>query len=134
MEIGKLPVGALVEDRDGTFHYYVASQDQPGYDGTTLLSRDVVLIGAFDGAEPDYPQRRHPRDRASFGSNDLKTSNLMSWLGSDRQDWFEPKTPWDTPPDSAHIRNGARGYADLPGYLTFLPEPVKMYSPLSLMT
>jgi len=125
MEISQLPVGALVESRDGAFAYYVASQDQSGYQGTTLLSRDVVLIGPFDGAEPDNPQKRHPRDRAAFGSNELVDSNVLQWLNSGEKDWFVPATRWDTPPEPAYIRNGARGYRDLPGYLTALPETVR---------
>ena len=125
MEVSQLPVGTLVESRDGTFAYYVASQDQPGYPGTTLLSRDVVLIGAFDGAEPDNPRKRHPRDRAHFGSNDLAASNVLQWLNSDKTDWYAPATEWDKPPESAYIRNGARGYRDLAGYLTSLPGPVR---------
>lgn len=125
MKISDLPVGALVESRDGGFACYVASQDQPGYTGTTLLSRDVVLIGPFDGAEPDNPQRNNPRDRAAYGSNALGESNVMQWLNSGERDWFRPRTPWDTPPAPAYIRNHARGYQDLPGYLTTLPGAVR---------
>lgn len=125
MQISKLPVGALVESRDGRFACYVAAQDQPGYNGTTLLSRDVVLIGPFDGAEPENPQNRHPRDRASFGSNGLRESNLLQWLNSDQTDWFRAQTRWDTPPAPEFIRNRARGYQDLPGYLATLPVQVR---------
>ncbi len=125
MQLSKLPVGALIRDRQDSFACYVASQDQPNYAGTTLLSRDVVLIGPFDAAEPENPQNRHPGDQARFGSNDLETSNLMQWLNSDKPDWYHPATHYDTPPVSEYIRNGADGYLDLPGYLTKLPASVK---------
>lgn len=125
MQISMLPVGVLIQSGQSGFSYYVASHDQPGYPGTTLLSRDVVLIGPFDGAEPKNPRNRHPDNCAEFGSNALADSNVLSWLGSDDVDWFHPKTAWDMPPEPEFIRNGARGYRDLPGYLTTLPEPVK---------
>ncbi len=122
MELQSLPVGACVRNESGSFCCYVAAQDHPGYSGTTLLSEQVVLIGAFDAAETDAAEEKH---RHIYGNNDFARSNLLQWLNGEGGDWFSPTHGADAPPTDANIRHGARGYADRRGYLTDLPAAVR---------
>lgn len=115
MELKSLPVGARLEDQSGSFRYYVAAQNHPGYAGTTLLSAQVVLVGPLDAAEPE----------SVYGSNNLAHSNLLQWLCSETDDWFVPQHSHDMPPISQNIRHEARGYTQTPGYLGTLPPAVR---------
>ena len=125
MEIKNLPVGARIRDKNGLFDYYVAAQNHPGYEGTTLLSTQVVLIGPLDAAE--RTASAEPKQQMTYGNNDFELSNLLQWLGSDQDDWYIPAHDLDSPPKYPNVRNGVRGYHHQPGYLSMLPEVVRRH-------
>lgn len=125
MELQSLPVGACVRNQRGNFFCYIAAQDHPGYSGTTLLSAQIVLIGAFDAAEAASTEPEKRSKETSYGNNDFAKSNLLQWLNCEGKVWFEPSHAEDAPPVEANMRHGAKGYADRGGYLSELPGAVR---------
>jgi hypothetical protein len=125
MKLHKIPVGARIRDKSTGVSFYVAAQNHPGYEGTTLLSEYVVRVGCFDAAEPTNPGKVTFKDSRTYGNNKFPASNLCQWLNSEGTDWYTPQHQYDAPPTPENTRHQAGYYADAPGYLSELPETLK---------
>ncbi len=123
MRLGELPVGALVKEQQSGTLFYVAAQNHPGYQGTTLITRHIIAARAFDAREPSNPEKTTFRNPGKYGNNEYALSNIHQWLNSEEEDWYHPSHPYDAPPDEAGTWYGEQPYHRKPGFLArFSPE------------
>lgn len=104
--ISKLPVGEIVVDPQTTYHnqpiaWVILNQGNDSCDGTTLLSKYILCLKAFDAKEPDNENV----DIQNYGNAFYEKSNLYQWLNSDSVGgaWYTPQHIADQPPDSEYV-------------------------------
>lgn len=69
---------------------------------------DYIPFDVGEDLNPDYSRRR-------VGSNDYESSNILQFLNSAEEGWWQPTHAYDTCPDRYHARNSA--YNEIPGFL-----------------
>ena len=79
-----------------------------------LSSERIIKIMAFDAQEPE----NRSSERALFGNNRWRLSNLQEWANSDLINWYEPTHDRDAPPTSGNVDSGYNPYDAEPGFLT----------------
>ena len=57
---------------------------------------------AFDAKEPNNSNN----DRKNYGNNRYAYSNILSWLNSEKTDWYKNKHSQDQTPDSTNVSQG----------------------------
>ena len=102
--------------------YYTASGE--GYTqltaGTDYQDGDSVADWQTLHGDTVYT-KNHP-DRARFGSNSWKESNMRQWLNSTGNDWFRKQNEYD-------VRSGSTGYSS--GWMTgFVPGFLDLVMPV----
>lgn len=87
--------------------------------GTTLLdTRDIIDIFGFDGKEP----ANSDSDRANWGNNNYRVSNIRQYLNSVGPDWYEPQHYRDEPPSTFYMYAGYGAYEQRDGFLSAFPK------------
>lgn len=123
MKIGELSVGALVKERSSSTLFYVAAQNHPGYGGTTLVTKYIIGVRAFDAKEPENPDTSVFTNRKKYGNNDYAVSNIHQWLNTDQSSWYQPTHAYDAAPTAENVWYGEYPYDQKPGFLSrFSPE------------
>ena len=126
MELGKLPVGAVVKDSKSSILFYVAAHDHPGYQGTTLISQYIIGVRAFDARENLNPASGTFNNRRRYGNNDYALSNIHQWLNSDKASgWYSPTHEFDAPPSEENVWYGDYHYENKQGFLHRLSDKFK---------
>lgn len=125
MKLSQLPVGALVKDPDTKYNNDVIIWQvlEHGHTGdpsgsTTLQSRDILTLKCFDAKEPSNSDN----NRKYYGNNRYKYSNILQWLNSDKNSWYEAQHTVDQEPSASYVRvyNGTalNPYSSEAGFLT----------------
>jgi len=118
MKASDLPVAALVREEKSNLEFYVAAQNHPGYGGTTLITRYVIGVRAFDAAEPDSPKTGNFNNERAYGNNCYAASNIHQWLNSDaKKGWYHPRHRYDAPPTKENVWYRENPYEEKPGFL-----------------
>ena len=125
MKLSQLSVGALVKDPNTKYNNDVIIWQvlEHGHTGdpsgsTTLQSRDILTLKCFDAMEPNNSDG----NRKSKGNNRYKYSNILQWLNSDKNNWYEAQHTYDEAPSSSYVGNTGSGskspYDTEAGFLT----------------
>ena len=117
-KISNLPVGTKVKDNLSKYNgkpviWKIADKNHSGYPSNTvtLISDKILSIKAFDGREP----RNNYGNRQSNGNNYYKYSNLLQWLNSGSNSWYNAQHELDAPPNSSNTTYNP--YDSEPGFL-----------------
>lgn len=135
--LSALPVGAKVKDIDTEYYdqpiiFQVAAKNHTGYptNAVTLLTEKIITIKAFDAKEPSNSNA----DRKNYGNNRYLHSNILKWLNTNAQTWYEAQHSADAPPIDANLTNG-NAYELEKGFLgNFHPDFVNAILTTSLTT
>lgn len=83
--LSALPAGAKVKDTGSTYYgtpivWRVVDKNHAGYpsNSVTLMTENIIKIAGFDAKEASNANS----NRASYGNNRYRTSNLRQWLNS----------------------------------------------------
>jgi hypothetical protein len=128
MKLSQLPVGALVKDPNTKYNNDVIIWQvlEHGHTGdpsgsTTLQSRDILTLKCFDAKEPSNSDS----NRKQYGNNRYKYSNILQWLNSDKNSWYEAQHTADQEPSSSYVNSGLNPYSSEAGFLTNLSDKFK---------
>lgn len=116
MTIADLKTGAkLVFGNYGVGHeLYPISWLKTGKENV-FLSEFVLDILRFDNREPDNPQR----DEYYFGCSNYAISNIVQFINSCDDNWYEPMHQYDSPPGIINAaRDNLGDYLHHPGFLS----------------
>lgn len=122
MFLGDLPIGARIKDYSMDTVFLVAAHDHPGYEGTTLITDNILRQACFDAIEPENPADGRRNRIFEWGNNNYAQSNIHQWLNANGTDWFKPQHPYDMPPAREYIAYGENPYDSEPGFLTGFSE------------
>lgn len=114
--ISQLSAGSKVRDPNTKLYnsaipWIVLEHGHDGTGTTTLLTEKIVTLKAFDAKEPNNSNN----DRKNYGNNRYAYSNILSWLNSEKQDWYKNKHSQDQTPDTTNVSQGP--YNSEPGFL-----------------
>ncbi len=118
MVLRDLPIGARVRDSQNPLVFRVASKNQPGYPGITMLADTIPCVGCFDAGEKRDVSRRIWEIVSDYGNNNYAMSNIHQWLNAEGTDWYQPSHDKDEPPLDTNLRYGEFPYAEAPGFLS----------------
>lgn len=116
MKIGDLKVGAKLffgsyGTRANTIHpiaWLKASRDNE------FLSEFVLDLVKFDAQERNNPDR----DIYWYGNGNYEISNVLQFLNSFADDWYDPMHDYDAPPgNSVNVNDGQGEYVNHSGFL-----------------
>lgn len=116
MKIGDLKVGAKLffgnyGTRENTTHpitWLKASSDNE------FLSEYVLDLLRFDAQERNNPDR----DIYWYGNGDYEISNIIQFMNSFEEDWYDPMHKFDAPPGNPmNVNDGLGEYVNHPGFL-----------------
>lgn len=125
--VADLPVGATLVDSDTKYYgsaikWNLIGKNHDGANTVTILAQDILALKCFDAKESSNPNS----DRASYGNNRYKYSNLLQWLNKSDASWYEAQHAYDAPPSSANVwqDNGTavNPYDGEAGFLTGFSE------------
>ena len=105
--LSQLSAGSKVRDPNTKLYnsaipWIVLEHGHDGTGTTTLLTEKIVTLKAFDAKEPNNSNS----DRKNYGNNRYAYSNILSWLNSEKQDWYRNKHSQDQTPDSTNVSQG----------------------------
>lgn len=106
--VGKLKIGAPLAmgrysvSRDADPAPIVWLKGAPNSDFITEFAVDYL---PFDAMERENPSRQYYYS----GNPDYTTSNLLQFLNSDQEDWYEPTHQYDAPPVRNNVNDRYRG-------------------------
>lgn len=117
MKLSELQIGAPVKETRSGLVFLVAAQNHPGYEGTTLVSRDILRVTCFDAAEPVSKNQNIFSATGKYGNNNYELSNINAYLNSAETYWYKPSHDNDQPPKKGCIRYGDYPIYDHNGFL-----------------
>lgn len=89
-------------------------------------NKECVFISEFvlDWLKFDAPERSNPnRDNYWHGNADYETSNIIQFLNSYKDDWYNPMHTYDAPPGNVENMADAPGdYVNHTGFLHYFSE------------
>ena len=104
--LGSLSIGAKIKVPHsviGDIIFLKCDQNHEGYpeNSTTLITDELILLRAFDAAEPNNTDS----DRRNFGNNRYSVSNIDHWLNSTASagQWYSPQHATDQSPNSTDV-------------------------------
>lgn len=104
--LGSLPIGAKIKVPHsviGDIVFLKCDQNHEGYpeNSTTLITDEIILLRAFDAAEPNNTDS----SRQSYGNNRYSVSNIDHWLNSTASagQWYSPQHATDQSPNSTKV-------------------------------
>lgn len=104
--LGSLPIGAKIKVPHfvmGDIVFLKCDQNHEGYpeNSTTLITDEIILLRAFDAAEPNNTDS----SRQSYGNNRYSVSNIDHWLNSTASagQWYSPQHATDQSPNSTNV-------------------------------
>lgn len=105
--LSQLPAGSKIKDPntklyDAAIPWMVLEHGHDGTGTTTLLTEKIVTLKAFDAKEPNNSNN----DRKNYGNNRYAYSNILSWLNSEKTDWYRNKHSQDQAPDTTNVSQG----------------------------
>jgi len=132
MKLSQLPVGALVKDPNTKYNNDVIIWQvlEHGHTGdpsgsTTLQSRDILTLKCFDAKEPSNSDN----SRKQYGNNRYKYSNILQWLNSDKNSWYEAQHSADQEPSESYVwassGTAINPYSSEAGFLTNFSDKLK---------
>ena len=90
-----------------------------GAPNSDFITEFAVDYLPFDAMERENPSRQYYYS----GNPDYTTSNLLQFLNSDQEDWYEPTHQYDAPPVRNNVNDRYRApYKDHYGFLCFFEE------------
>ena len=104
--LGSLPIGAKIKVPHsviGDIVFLKCDQNHEGYpeNSTTLITDELILLRAFDAAEPNNTDG----NRQNVGNNRYSVSNIDHWLNSTAAvgQWYSPQHETDQSPNSPNV-------------------------------
>lgn len=104
--LGSLPIGAKIKVPHsviGDIVFLKCDQNHEGYpeNSTTLITDELILLRAFDAAEPNNTNG----NRRYRGNNRYSVSNIDQWLNSTASagQWYSPQHDTDQSPNSTSV-------------------------------
>lgn len=121
--LNSLPVGAKVKDVNTRYGgqvivWIVASQNHYAQGQTVLVAEKILTLKAFDTSEAN---NSNP-ERANFGNNYYRVSNIRQWLNSAYNSWYTAQHSADAPPTNALSWGNYNEYDSEYGFLTNFSE------------
>lgn len=118
----EVPVKAAYQSLLGTSVVFkLADKNHSGYPSgaITLITDKIVMVGAFDGIEPNNSDS----NRRSYGNNRYSVANILQWLNSNAGagKWYSAQHSADAPPTTAASANYT-GYDTRAGFLAMLDD------------
>ena len=105
--LGSLPIGAKIKVPHsviGDIVFLKCDQNHEGYpeNSTTLIADEIILLRAFDAAEPNNTDG----NRQNVGNNRYSVSNIDHWLNSTAAagQWYSPQHETDQSPNSPNVQ------------------------------
>lgn len=124
--ISDLPVGALIKDIGTTYKekpiiWRILEHNHSGdpIGTTTLETRDIITWKSFDARE----NNSSITDQRVHGNSRYLYSNLLQWLNSDKNNWYQSQHQSDTPPESFRVSHNP--YVSEAGFLTNFSKKLK---------
>lgn len=120
--LGSLPVGAKIKDKDTKFLgvpivWQKADSNHTDYpeNSTTLITEKIIALRPFDAMEPNNANS----DRKNYGNNKYSVSNIDLWLNSDAAagSWYSAQHSADQAPDNSHVWSNYNDYDQDAGFL-----------------
>ena len=113
-DAGGVISGPIVFEVVGVNHHTNSEHQQT----ITLMTKNIIRNAAFDAKESGNPDS----NRAEYGNNHWKCSNIRQWLNSSEAagSWFIEKyenNEYDASPTADRVYNADGAYADEPGFL-----------------
>lgn len=118
-----LPVGTKIKDVNTRYggqviDWIVASQNHYAQGQTVLVAEKILTLKAFDTSEAN---NSNP-ERANFGNNYYRVSNIRQWLNSAYNSWYTAQHSADAPPTNALSWGNYNEYDSEYGFLTNFSE------------
>lgn len=124
--LSRLPVGALVKDTGTTYNGVpiVWQVMEHGHEGdpegsTALIAQKVLMVKCFDAPEPNNNNTSIQR----LGNSRYLYSNILQWLNSDANDWYNPQHGADEAPMNGSLYKDK--YAQEKGFLSYFSSSLK---------
>lgn len=126
MRLKNLTIGTKVREKTSGVVFLVGEHEHAGYQGTTLITDNIVGQACFDA-----PEKGSPTESLRItGNNFYGFSNLHQWLNAEGFDWYRPLHEHDAEPSEENIalrpniydRHGYNAYDKKAGFLSWFGE------------
>ena len=85
------------------------------------MTKQIIDCRAFDAKESNNTDS----NRKKYGNNNWSVSNIEQFLNSDQTSWYNAQHRYDTPPNSANVRNNVNPYDTHKGFLYYFSDEEK---------